>query len=309
MQIFDIENSSDSLFIKIYRLNYKPSTDLIDLAESLSDVLNSSYKMILFCEPYSHSPTYSSLYRAYSHLSRFQRKNCQELIIVHSSFIPKFIYNSFKAVISSKFLVKINFIDHLSDLKVPLNIHIDVLQHDNSISPVFGANINYLVETPLFLISCFELIKQETKTVGLFRVSPQLSVLKSTIQKINAHTEFLINDVHIASSLIKHFYKDLKPPFFAKQDYNMLNITDFNSAQSLLNTFSTSKRRIFLSTCKILKLVADAGIGMDISNLVIVFAPNLVNSDDVILDFKLSSGIGSVGLFLKFCIENADVVF
>ncbi|KAJ3389165.1 hypothetical protein HDU92_001161 [Lobulomyces angularis] len=177
---------------------------------------------------------------------------------------------------------------------------------------------------PKVLEECYEYIEKEgLDTEGLFRIAPLKSLTDMIKERYNEGEEkVFLSNVHVACSLIKNFYFELKEPIIRKSFYETVKkMEEFESKLEKIDylkkeilqrnddEFSRYKYENFKMLFKLLHKVylkKEKNL-MNSNNLAIVLCPNFVRSEDVVEDMKLCSG--GLGSCVKLMIEEYEEVF
>ncbi|KAI9097248.1 Rho GTPase activation protein [Phlyctochytrium arcticum] len=201
-------------------------------------------------------------------------------------------------------------------------------------SRVFGAeSIEVLMGpdgelgVPRVVTECIEFILQNGMDAeGIFRRSPASRALTTAKEKYDRNEPNInleeLGGVHLASVLLKTFCRNLQKPLFEFSLYDTLrgistHATEKEQIKYIRDTvFPSVSRATVLLLREILlllnKVQQNSGTNlMTSNNLVIVWAPNLVRSDNPMVDMNIcaTGREGALGTVLKVGIEKWASVF
>ncbi|KAJ3153394.1 hypothetical protein HDU86_005224 [Geranomyces michiganensis] len=217
--------------------------------------------------------------------------------------------------------------------KVPQGPPIDDSSSEQ-LPTVFGAPLHEVMGVngekgvPRIISDCIAYIRKEGLAIeGIFRRSPASKQLQHAKRAYNRGDDnFALEqcgDIHLACSLLKSFFRDLPEPVFPAAMYNVIRgihaCQDENQQVSfardtVIPILSAPTRRLLAVVFELLNQVhlsSDQNL-MTSSNLTIVWAPNLLRSDNPVADFNMGAmGAqgGGAGVMIKLCIERYSEIF
>ncbi len=212
--------------VDISRLD--PTTLLESALELISKVVENPYSLVILPCKDINIPYYQ-MSSIYSKLPRQVRKNLKKLYILGPSWSVRMYLNVFFFMASPKFFRKIKWVD------------------DGFIKPyfyTFGVDLHVLMTNqfilPRVVGDSISLISRNLETVALFRMTPSVKVLakvKEAYDKGDPGDLALdvLNDVHVACSLLKMFVRELPEAIVGTDLYLEVN-------QLLGNIFSFKVR-------------------------------------------------------------------
>uniref|UniRef100_T2MEH5 Rho GTPase-activating protein 1 n=1 Tax=Hydra vulgaris TaxID=6087 RepID=T2MEH5_HYDVU len=294
-----------------------------------------------------NKPSFKWLLQVYKELDRKYKKNLKAFYIVHPSNFIKAAFNIFYPFISKKFGKKINNISKLDELTPHLRIdQIDipeeVKQHDKIVvekfksvatsqakeipkTQQFSISLTELKRkhpdrhVPIVVSSCIEFIEENALDIeGIFRRSAQVNLVNEAVDAFNMGIQsFLqINNVHLATALLKKFLRDLPEPLLTFKLYG--SVMEFSSlpeedklkcTKRMLNEFLPSLNHdLLVYLLRFLEKVVEHSSAnrMVSSSLAIVFGPNLLWSDTESASLTSMSKINS---YCKYLIDNSHLIF
>jgi hypothetical protein len=266
------------------------------------------------------------------------RKNLKKLYIIHPSLWPKLMMQTFGAFLSPKFFKKLTWVNSLTELSRILSLQCFripkmIFEFDSTLaqtllplSPVFGVDIKTVMGVdnanglPLIFTDCYKILSENSGTEGLFRLGCfQTALLESKKRyDIGAYVDLMaLGGVHLASSLIKLWFREFPNPVFPQTLYSLVSEMRAESAvkfikdrflpsmeKSALLLFSKLAELLFLVHCK-----SSANL-MPSGNLALMWAPNLLFSDNPLMDLEMCClDVGRIGFVLKTCIEEYPLIF
>ncbi|EFC40646.1 rho GTPase activating protein [Naegleria gruberi] len=167
-------------------------------------------------------------------------------------------------------------------------------------------------DLPPFVLKAMSYLDENgLKIEGIFRISPKKSDEDEVIQQLEQNIKFDVPyekyEIHLASSLLKLYLRELMDPLLTYEQYGMFlaaeRIPDEEQRlvmiQKVIKFLPPTNFTILKNLCLFLKKVAaNSSINkMSPSNLAIVFAPNLLKSDlpqshmEILQDSKYSSNL------------------
>ncbi|KAG4098378.1 Rho GTPase activation protein [Neocallimastix lanati (nom. inval.)] len=170
------------------------------------------------------------------------------------------------------------------------------------------------------------LLENGLKEEGLFRRSPSMHLIKTVKEAYNIGNANItiqsLNNIHLAAVILKTFVRELPDPIFPAELYPQFKKINYKTEPSelaveinekILDKIPTNNRILFAEICRLLKEVhlnSEAN-KMTANNLAIVWAPNLVKSGKPLEDFEMATVApeGTVGSFVRWAIENYDILF
>ncbi|KAG2375350.1 hypothetical protein C9374_009973 [Naegleria lovaniensis] len=179
-------------------------------------------------------------------------------------------------------------------------------------------------DLPPFVIKAMEHLEKHGLNVeGIFRISPKKSDEEEVIRELENNIKFDVPyekyEIHLASSLLKLYLRELCDPLLTYEQYGMFiaaeRIPDpeprLMMIQKVIKFLPPTNFKIMKNLCLFLKRVAanSAVNKMSPSNLAIVFAPNLLKSDlpqnhmEILQDSKYSNSL------MTTLIESAESIF
>ncbi|TPX60576.1 hypothetical protein PhCBS80983_g01671 [Powellomyces hirtus] len=213
---------------------------------------------------------------------------------------------------------------------------IDTPKEDNpdQLSKVFGAPLHDIMGAngekgiPRVIADCIHYIRTDgLETEGIFRRSPsskQLQHAKRAYNRDDEHFELQKSgDVHLACVLLKSFFRDLPEPVFSGAMYDVIRGIHAceneneqvkfigNAVVPLLPVPTFQLVAAIFSLLHQVHLNSDKNL-MTANNLTIVWSPNLVRSDNPVVDFSmgaLGAQGGGAGTMIKLCIERYPDIF
>eukprot|EP01133_Synstelium_polycarpum_P016668 gene16668-19807_t len=257
-----------------------------------------------------NKPSFAWLKKVYSIFNRKYKKNLKGLYIVHPTTWIKFTLRLFKPFISSKFWLKLTYIDDLSDLfkvfsKEQLSLPNHIMMHKpagRKAQPIFGAPLEEVVNRPdnpseipvIVEKGLVYLEKRALKVEGIFRLSGANSQIKSLKQCYDSGEDVDLDDcedVHTVAGLLKLYLRELPQPLFPYDTYSsFLEISKgdaprqqkVDSLKLLISLLPPANRAVSRHLFKFLdKVLQNSGHNkMNAVNLSIVFAPNLLKDQD-----------------------------
>ncbi|OUM58310.1 hypothetical protein PIROE2DRAFT_48057, partial [Piromyces sp. E2] len=246
------------------------------------------------------------------------KKNLKVLYIVHPSFWTKVFIATFTKILSSS--------SNTSDAS-------DYTPPETKSSNVFGVPLERLMGDegelgiPKVVSDAIEfLLENGLEEEGLFRRSPSIHLIKTVKEAYNSGNPNItiqtLNSPHLAAVILKTFVRELPKPIFPSEFYPEFRKLNYEMETSelavkinenILDKISTNNRLLFAEICRLLKEVnAHSEVNlMSASNLAIVWAPNLVKSGKPLEDFEMATVApeGTVGAFVRWAIENYDILF
>ncbi|KAI8821089.1 Rho GTPase activation protein [Fimicolochytrium jonesii] len=181
---------------------------------------------------------------------------------------------------------------------------------------------------PRVVTDCIEYIRKDGMNVeGIFRRSPasqQLQAAKRAYQTAESTYDLQASgDVHLACVLLKTFFRDLPNPVFSAAMYDTIRGIQSLPTDSARLSYTKNTILPLLPRPTYLLLEATFALLHDIhansstnlmtsTNLTIVWAPNLVRSDNPIADFSMGAmgaQSGGAGNVIRICIERFEEVF
>jgi len=214
-----------------------------------------------------------------------------------------------------------------------VNSQIDEKPSVNNSGGVFGVPLEKLMGyegergIPKIVSDAIEfLIENGLKEEGLFRRSPSIHLIKTIKEAYNTgNTNITIqslNNIHLAAVILKTFVRELPKPIFSAELYPKFKKINYEIDPSelavtlnenILDKIPTNNRILFAEICRLLKEVhLNSKINlMSANNLAIVWTPNLVKSGKPLEDFEMATVApdGTVGSFVRWAIENYDILF
>ncbi|KAJ3045382.1 hypothetical protein HDV00_010252 [Rhizophlyctis rosea] len=154
---------------------------------------------------------------------------------------------------------------------------------------------------------------------GIFRRSPASRAVQAAKKAYDQGERPLVSspveDVHIACVLLKMYFRDLPQALFPGKMYEIINgiskcTTPEDQATYISSTIfpllTAPAKMLFIALFDLLHEVHEHSTTnlMHAQNLAIVWAPNLVKSDNPGLDFAMCAGGGGVGSLVKTTIEK-----
>ncbi|KAJ3184139.1 hypothetical protein HDU87_004985 [Geranomyces variabilis] len=220
-----------------------------------------------------------------------------------------------------------------SGAKVPPGPPIDDSSTEQ-LPTVFGAPLQDIMGVhgekgvPRVIRDCIEYIRKEGLAIeGIFRRSPASKQLQHAKRAYNRGDDnFALEqcgDVHLACSLLKSFFRDLPEPVLPAATYDVIrgihSCADENEQVSFARNavvplLPPPTRRLLAAVFGLLHqvhLYSDQNL-MTSSNLTIVWAPNLLRSDNPVADFNMGAmgpQGGGAGVIIKLCVERYPEVF
>ncbi|KAF0974381.1 hypothetical protein FDP41_006413 [Naegleria fowleri] len=179
-------------------------------------------------------------------------------------------------------------------------------------------------DLPPFVIKAMEHLEKHGLNVeGIFRISPKKSDEEEVIRELENNIKYDVPyekyEIHLASSLLKLYLRELCDPLLTYEQYGMFiaaeRIPDpeprLMMIQKVIKFLPPTNFKIMKNLCLFLKRVAanSAVNKMSPSNLAIVFAPNLLKSDlpqnhmEILQDSKYSNSL------MTTLIESAELIF
>eukprot|EP01128_Nolandella_sp_AFSM9_P004941 TRINITY_DN232_c0_g1_i3.p1 TRINITY_DN232_c0_g1~~TRINITY_DN232_c0_g1_i3.p1 ORF type:complete len:961 (+),score=223.95 TRINITY_DN232_c0_g1_i3:2-2884(+) len=183
---------------------------------------------------------------------------------------------------------------------------------------VFGVRLEELVQKeerpcPKIIQDCCEFIAQHgTDQLGIFRVSGRASELESFIEQYNSGREVLFspsNDVHAVAGILKQFFREMPEPVIPFNLYDaFLEANSPDKVRALLPQLPGPYLELTSYLFRFLSYLAkfSAVTKMESSNLAIVFAPNVLRTQDstrALADFPASLAV------VTLMINQADYIF
>ncbi|XP_075712079.1 rho GTPase-activating protein 8 [Rhinoderma darwinii] len=239
------------------------------LKHTLDQYVENDYTVVYFHYGLNsrNKPSLSWLQSAYKAFDRKYKKNIKALCVVHPTNFIKVLWKIFKPVISHKFGKKVQYMNHLSDLREHLRfnrliIPQEVLQHDEKLRvqqkgrppPVskappprpplpaqqFGVSLQYLKNKnkgdlipPVMEHTISYLKVKGLRTEGLFRRSVSVHIIKEIQKLYNLGKPVNFDeygDTHVPASVLKTFLRELPEPLLTFRSYRMIiNITNVES--------------------------------------------------------------------------------
>ncbi|CAL6023138.1 RhoGAP_domain-containing protein [Hexamita inflata] len=136
---------------------------------------------------------------------------------------------------------------------------------------------------PKFILKATTIILANADTEGIFRVSPQeteLKDLKAELQRKNDITDIKSIKIHTLCSLLKYFYRQMKPALISNETMQQFRGAD-NKIDQLtwaIVEISEPNRSNLLYLLKFLNTIAqNPNNKMTVQNLSIVFIPNITD--------------------------------
>ncbi|CAL6083177.1 RhoGAP_domain-containing protein [Hexamita inflata] len=136
---------------------------------------------------------------------------------------------------------------------------------------------------PKFILKATTIILANADTEGIFRVSPQeteLKDLKAELQRKNDVTDIKSIKIHTLCSLLKYFYRQMKPVLISNETMQQFRGAD-NKIDQLtwaIVEISEPNRSNLLYLLKFLNTIAqNPNNKMTVQNLSIVFIPNITD--------------------------------
>lgn len=203
----------------------------------------------------SNKPPLSWLWGLYKVVDRRYKKNLKTCFIVHPTSFIRVVYNFFKPIISAKFGRKIQYVNHLSELKQHMNINAlpipnPVREYDKKQSRLsqavstnnlsmsswvasqqFGVTLEWIIDNqqcsvPPIVVAAISFLQQPDclETEGIFRRSASAVTVKDLVQKVNRGetVSFERADVHTAAVLLKTFLRELSHPLMTYQLFDSI---------------------------------------------------------------------------------------
>ncbi|KAI8927836.1 Rho GTPase activation protein, partial [Entophlyctis helioformis] len=177
---------------------------------------------------------------------------------------------------------------------------------------------------PIVVLECIAYIMAHgLDTEGLFRKSAASTSLQEAkrLYNLGKSPDFdALGGVHVASGLLKMWFRELPEPIFPLSTYTTVrgvetaaNKVEFIRKQ-FLPCLSIPTQLLLCEVFRLLNLVLQHSEAnrMTAVNLTIVWSPNFVKSDNMVLDLGMcaigvqGAGIGST---VKTCIESFDEIF
>ncbi|KAJ3287408.1 hypothetical protein HK104_008629 [Borealophlyctis nickersoniae] len=198
----------------------------------------------------------------------------------------------------------------------------------------FGVKLEDIMGTngekglPRVVSECIEFIRANgLDSEGIFRRSPASTSMQSAKQAYDRNDPDIdlatLGGVHVACVLLKMFFRDLPEPLFPASMYDI--IRGIEARPTPLDQASYAKTTIFPLLSKPANMLIKSLFSflhqvhthsvrnlMNAHNLCIVWAPNLVRSDNPAVDFTMCAagpGGGGVGTLVKVAIEYWDTAF
>ena len=279
----------------------------------ITEITQNSYCLIVLTADDLNISLYQ-MASLYSKLPHQLRKNMKKLYILEPSWSLKMYFNLLTFIASPKFFKKVKWVD------------------DGFIAPyffTFGVDLETVMTNQLILPrvvkDSISLISDHLQTVGLFRVSPSVKILGKVKTAYNNGDPGnfaldIVNDVHLACSLLKMFVRELPKPIFdddqCKELKNLKN-TPSDSLSRLIQSKILQKlgKAEFILLKEILGLLHKVELNsvsnkMDSKNLVVVWSPNFINTPNDDYDhLKHNSILQGLSFMLKYCVENYKNVF
>ncbi|KAJ3024205.1 hypothetical protein HKX48_004478 [Thoreauomyces humboldtii] len=301
------------------------------LFQRLDDFVENDYVLVLFAAGTMHQPGWSWLYKAYTHLGRnpkFARKvqwiyNLTQLgswVPLQQLFIPDVIRQADAKVKGGK-------------IPLPTTPSPDAGTAQLG-TKVFGAPLSTVMGDtgelglPRVVIECITYIREHgLELEGIFRRSPSSQQLQAAKRAYNVNDEAYqltaAGDVHLACSLLKSFFRDLPEAVFPAEMYGAISgihacKSDGEQTQyiksALLPILSQPTFQLLHATFSLLHQVHTCSERnlMTAQNLTIVWSPNLVRSDNPIVDFNMGAmgqQGGGAGNVIRLCIERYPEIF
>eukprot|EP01119_Soliformovum_irregulare_P008996 TRINITY_DN22107_c0_g1_i1.p1 TRINITY_DN22107_c0_g1~~TRINITY_DN22107_c0_g1_i1.p1 ORF type:complete len:423 (-),score=94.69 TRINITY_DN22107_c0_g1_i1:163-1404(-) len=260
---------------------------------------------------FANRPTFGWLRKCYSVLPRKYKKNLKSLYIVHPTFWVRTTFKLFKPFLSHKFWQKLVYIDEPNDIykfvrKDQVNFPEVVFKHQanrQKFVPIFSQSILECVFRPDHLKLNLQVPVVVLKTVnylvardcqqiqGLFRLSASNTDIQKYRKEFDKGEWDCLNsceDPHVVASLLKLYLREIPEPVFPFCIYDQLIAIHQRDPQEVTKFFiessevPTCHKRVLLEILKMLKLIASNSdeSRMTTSNLSIVFAPNLIRSQE-----------------------------
>ncbi|KAI9594140.1 Rho GTPase activation protein [Syncephalis fuscata] len=327
------------------RANYDLVLDHI-LAK-LDQYVENDYTTILFSGGARYRPGWSWLFKAYNQLGRKYKKNLKKLYVVHPSMWVRLLMDMMKAVISPKFARKLSYVSTLSELatQIPLKkiqLPRAVLSHNlkyeacitypKSKPRMFGQPLEKIMgpdglrNYPLVVLECVELLRDRAlHKDGIFRRSACASDLRAVRSSYDQGEAVDLSsyDDYMVAVLLKLFFHELSPPLFPTEKYEAIRQIPVHEPidaqilyiQSIL--LATMSRPAYLLTRYVFGLLHETSKHsesnlMNVNNLAMVWAPNLVHGPDPMEDMQLfynSGQQGCVGTFIRLSLDHYYAMF
>ncbi|KAL7748031.1 hypothetical protein RI367_006577 [Sorochytrium milnesiophthora] len=207
-----------------------------------------------------------------------------------------------------------------------------IAQSSHASSGQFGVPLDALMGPqcekgiPLVIKTCTHYILSNDGLAeeGLFRRSPVSQELRSAKQAFNSGSvppfDQFTMPTHVAASLIKMFFRELPTPLIPSSMYRTL--ASLTTSEPVERHVAFIQHEVFPQlpppalpllavVCHLLHQVSRKSETnlMTASNLVRVFAPNLVRGDDPLMDVKICGADGGVGALVKLWIEQWEALF
>ncbi|KAJ3057238.1 hypothetical protein HK097_010598 [Rhizophlyctis rosea] len=189
----------------------------------------------------------------------------------------------------------------------------------------FGADLALLMGAdgekglPPIVADCIAFIRSHgLDSEGIFRRSPASTAMQNAKKAYDRGEQVdleAVGGLHLACSLLKLFFRDLPEPLFPMRIYDTINgISSCNGtdeqadyiSSKIFPLLSPPSKVLFIALFDLLHDVHEHSSTnlMNATNLAIVWAPNVVRSDNPALDFAMCAGGGGVGALVKTGIEK-----
>lgn len=256
--------------------------------------------------------------------------------------------DTMNVAISPKFFKKLIWISSLSQLsnhiplsriKIPAEVSLEISKREpqfvKPFSPkvkengIFCVPLEHLFARiggiPVVITDSIEDIrKRGLDEVGIFRRSPNMRIFREIKDSFDNgdSVDLSTSDIHVSATLLKVFCRRLPTPIFPESLYQefepMRRIRSDNERNDFIRNEILSKipspEKMILA--EIFHLLHEVSLHSNVNlmtsnNLAIVWAPNLVESGNPLVDLSMSSvdNPAGVGIIVKSMIENPQFFF